>query len=221
VNRDPIGERGGMNVYAIVENNITLFDSLGSIVIGKITFHGEATEKKWAELKRPESSIGHTSGNFSSQYYCKPSNGIINGSSCAIFVGEHVKLIGDSYIKPKKMGTNMRAPVNRRIEDHERGHNLIFEINAKRLDDGIEPLVDNRIICMKCCQRKVMYVKALEEFIQNEVKYSNAELDVTDYPNGEERDKKIKELNSANTLKGFYWKEMKEAKEAMVQDCDK
>ncbi len=181
LNRDPIEEKGGLNLYGFSRNApIDKVDLLGAVVIDKIKVVGGLP---WAEYQRyaikyeedPSKTLGLNYSSLDAAWECRECKG---SSECkALHISKDTTLEGVVFWLNIKRKTRS----GRTIGEHELIHLANIRDGAKDFDRILHHTADGTCVRRKCCFAKQRYLyKALSCF-RAHIGYNDAFLDVEDY----------------------------------------
>jgi RHS repeat-associated protein len=216
LNRDPIGEQGGLNLYGFVGNDpVNRRDRLGLNVENKINIIGGLD---WEQFKSERAAWGGGANDIglaigitmSADYKC---NACPENKNCRIltiikdtyvlgrvFWARDYELEGEYRQSGKKAGYD--------IKRHELRHAEHTLTQADYFDNILHRLAKGSCISSACCSRQHLYLNAAIRYYQKVANYYDAQMDDEDYGK-----------NNSNTLDKIeaIRQEMEDAMRVMVE----
>ena len=205
LNRDPIEEAGGVNLYAFCGNNVlSRFDAHG-LSVDKSGFknYGAVSKERYQALYKSaigvpgESYIATDSYGFTLAVV-KYSVKVVpcgSGKCYKLTVASDVSLSGsmawklfldyydpDSGLPVYNKNWQYRGRSGRSVEDHEREHLKHAEYHADNADLMLHRLADGKISSRECAGAKRSYLHSVTRYILSVRIHDDAELDYEDYP---------------------------------------
>ena len=220
INCDPMEDKGGLNLYGFIQNNIQLIDPLGLKVFFTEyppDYNGDPTSSDWTTIppdNKPASAFHRKK--ISPPKYEKTTHsflGLVRGQ-CEL---SNLKVEGESRIFVSRSISDP-ASIEKAV-----AHELIHRRDMKTLLTDFNTAAEPYMIaaCCTCTDAIEKYLPVLWTLHLNIYQGRSASLDCRDYPPGPEKNHRCQEEKRYDAIIGQAMRMASQAKQSMEKACGK